>query len=179
MSRKCPMILPKGKITDSSVNFYFETLISLELTFGGVTLDHWSFKGVILDFGQNRPILENLQILNRWSKIDSDFFNRTLDAPKRAWTIVSWPQRSYRFLSADKQRGLLNLRIRSTGATVDRFWCVDYHFDGNGLNKSLQVFVLWYLSLEDRKALSCGRQFFRKSLFRKSHCSSSYGHASD
>ena len=126
----------------------------------------WSlrpFKGVILDFGQNRPILENLQILNRWSKIDSDFFNRTLDAPKRAWTIVSWPQRSYRFLSADKQRGLLNLRIRSTGATVDRFWCVDYHFDGNGLNKSLQVFVLWYLSLEDRKALSCERQFFRKS----------------
>ena len=120
-------------------------------------------KGVILDFGQNRPILENLQILNRWSKIDSDFFNRTPDAPKRAWTIVSWPQRPYRFLSADKQRGLLNLRIRSTGATVDRFWCVDYHFDGNGLNKSLQVFVLWYLSLEDRKALSCERQFFRKS----------------
>ena len=113
--------------------------------------------------GQNRPILENLQILNRWSKIDSDFFNRTLDAPKRAWTNVSWPQRSYRFLSADKPRGLLNLRIRSTGATVDRFWCVDYNFDGNGLKKSLQVFVLWYLSLEDRKALSCERQFFRKS----------------
>ena len=120
-------------------------------------------KGVLLPFGQNRLVLENLQILNRWSKIDSDFFNRTLDAPKRAWTIVSWPQRSYRFLSADKQRGLLNLRIRSTGATVDRFWCVDYYFDGNGLNKSLQVFVLWYLSLEDRKALSCERQFFRKS----------------
>ena len=32
-----------------------------------------SFKGVILDFGQNRPVLENLQILNRGSKIDSDF----------------------------------------------------------------------------------------------------------
>ena len=24
-----------------------------------------NFKGVILDFGQNRPILENLQILNK------------------------------------------------------------------------------------------------------------------
>ena len=112
----------------------------------------FEFKGVILDFGQNRPLLENLQILNRWSKIDSDFFSRTLDAPKRAWTIVSWPQRSYRFLSADKQWGLQNLRIHSTGATFDRFWWVDYHFVGNGLNKSLQVFVLWYFSQEDRES---------------------------
>ena len=123
----------------------------------------WKLKSVILDFGQNRPVLENLQILNRWSKIDSDFFNRTLDASKRAWTIVSWPQYSYRFLSADKQWGLQNLRIHSTGATFDRFWWVDYHFDGKRLNKSLQVFVLWYLALEDRKALSLEKPFFRKS----------------
>ena len=129
-----------------------------QIRFSGLLLDMDNcgpiicFKGVILDFGQNRPVLENLQILNRWSKIDSDFFNRTLDAPKRAWTIVSWPQYSYRFLSADKQWGLQNLRIHSTGATFDRFWWVDYHFDGKRLNKSLQVFVLWYLALEDRKS---------------------------
>ena len=95
------------------------------------------FKGVILDFGQKRPVLENLQILNKSSKIDSDFFNRTPDAPKRAWTIISWPQRPYRFLSTDKQLGHEKLRCHITGATIDRFWWDDYDFDGNDLKKSL------------------------------------------
>ena len=31
-------------------------------------------KGVILNFDQNRPILQNLQIFTRWSKIQSVFF---------------------------------------------------------------------------------------------------------
>ena len=46
-----------------------------------------SIKGVLLPFGQNRPVLKNLQILNRWCKIDSDLFKRSPDAPKRAWII--------------------------------------------------------------------------------------------
>ena len=109
-------------------------------------------KGVILDFGQKRPVLENQQILNRSSKIDSDFFNRTPDAPKRAWTTISWQQRRYRFLSADKQLGHEKLRWHITGATVDRFWWDDYHFDGNDLKNSFQVIVLRYIPLEDRKS---------------------------
>ena len=117
-----------------------------------ISVKIFMIKGVTLDFGQNRPVLENLQILNRWSKIDSDFFNRTLDAPKKVWTIVNWPKRPYRFLSADKQLGLEKLRRHSTGATVDRFWWNYYHFDGNDLKKSLLVFVLTYLSLEFQKS---------------------------
>ena len=44
-------------------------------------------KGVILDFDQNRPILQNLQIFTTWSKIQSDFFVKTINPPKRAWAI--------------------------------------------------------------------------------------------
>ena len=94
--------------------------------------------------------------------MDSDFCNRTLDAPRRVWTIVSWQQRSYRFLSAGKQWVLQNRRIRSTRATVDRFWWVDYH-----------------LYLEDRKsALSPSWKAVFPS-FWKSHCNPWYWHASD
>ena len=120
-----------------------------------------AIKGVILDFRQNRPILENLQFLNRWSKIDSVFFNRTADAPKRAYAIVSWPQRPYRFLSADKQLGLQDLRIRSTGATVDRFWWVSYHSDGNDLNKSLQVFSCVSLSWKILRPINLLQEYLK------------------
>ena len=60
-------------------------------------------KGVILDFDQNRPILQKLQIFTRWSKIQSDFLLEQSTRRKGHELLIISIERLQRPLSAHQR----------------------------------------------------------------------------